>query len=181
MKSISEINRFILVFAAIFLPFFILDSFVAEEWSPLARLWNVFYHIILKFVMTGSVGLLELFGYPVKHTYDIIWIEGAKQSLKIGHPCLALDLMVLFAALIIAYPGHKKSKYWVIPAGALFIQILNVIRMAMLTVAAKERLGNLEFEHHYIFKGVVYLFIFVIWMLWIRFFPVTDTTDKAKA
>jgi exosortase/archaeosortase family protein len=179
MKSLKEINRFIFLFAAVYFPFLLVDTFLVYELPLLPTIWNFIYHILLKFVMGGTVAVLSVFGYEVHHTYDIVWITGAKQSLFIGHPCLAFDLMVMFAALIFAYPGNKKSKWWIIPAGCLLIQILNVIRMCLLTVAAKERLGSLEFEHHYLFKFTVYALIFIIWALWIKYFPAEE--GKAKA
>lgn len=179
MKSLNEINRFIIVFAAIFLPFYIIDTFLVFELPLLPRIWNFIYHILLKFVMGGTVFVLDILGYDVRHTYDIVWIKGAKRSLFIGHICLAFDLMVMFAALIFAYPGHKKSKWWVIIAGCFFIQILNIIRMCLLTVAAKDRPWSFQFEHHYLFKTVVFVAIFIMWALWIKYFPAEE--EKATA
>lgn len=179
MKSLNEINRFIIVFAAIFLPFYIIDTFLVYELPLLPRIWNFIYHILLKFVMGGTVFVLDILGYDVMHTYDLVWIKGAKRSLFIGHICLAFDLMVMFAALIFAYPGHKKSKWWVIAAGCFFIQILNIIRMCLLTVAAKDRPWSFQFEHHYLFKTVVFVAIFIIWILWIKYFPAEEEKNKA--
>jgi exosortase/archaeosortase family protein len=179
MKSLKEINKFILLFVAIYLPFMLVDTFLVYELPFLPTIWNGIYHVILKFIMAGTVGILSLLGYAVQHTYDYVWITGAQKSLFIGHACLALELMVIFTALILAYPGHKKSKYWVIPLGCLFIQILNVGRMVLLTIAAKERLGSLEFEHHVLFKSAVYIMIFIVWALWIKYFPAEE--EKAKA
>lgn len=179
MKSLKEINRFIFLFAAIYFPFLLIDTFLVHELPLLPRIWDFIYHILLKFVMGGTMFVLNFLGYEVKHTYDIVWIAGAKRSLFIGHACLAFDLMVMFAALIFAYPGNKRSKWWVIPVGCLLIQLLNVVRMCLLAVGARDRVGSLEFEHHYLFKFTVYALIFLIWALWIRFFPADD--EKAKA
>ena len=46
--------------------------------------------------------------------------------------------------------------------------------MCLLVVGARDRVGSLEFEHHYLFKFTVYALIFLIWALWIRFFPADD-------
>lgn len=183
MKStIKHINRFIFIFLAIWLPFMLMDSFLTMEIPLLGRFWDICYHIILKFVMPGTVFLLDVLGYDVHHTYDLIWITGSPRSLQIGHACLALDLMVMLAALIIAYPGHKKSKYWIIPLGCLFIQLLNIGRLALLTVSIKARyLSSFEREHHYFFKFAVYLLIFIIWALWIKYFPAGDEPEEKKA
>ena len=180
MKSFKEINKFIFLFAAIYLPFMLVDTFLVYELPILPTIWNFIYHILLKFVMGGTVLVLKLFNYEVLHTYDIVWIKGAKHSLFIGHICLAFELMVIFSALIFAYPGDKKSKWWVIPAGCLLIQFLNIARMALLTVGARDRVESLHFEHHYLFKFAVYFLIFVIWALWIKYFPVKEDKE-AKA
>ena len=98
MKSLKEINSFIFLFAAVYFPFLLIDTFLVYELPLLPRIWDFIYHIILKFVMGGTIFVLDVLGYEVLHTYDIVWIKGAKKSLFIGHICLAFDLMVMFAA-----------------------------------------------------------------------------------
>lgn len=173
MKSLKEINRFVLVFLAIYLPFIIADKLLGPEIGWIGKLLEYVYHIILKFVMFGSVGVLKLFGYDVVHTYDIIGIKGAR-SLFIGHVCLALDLMVMYAALIIAYPGNKKSKWFVIPIGLLIIQLVNIMRICILAVTLVKHPENFEFEHHTVFTIVVYGVFFIIWVLWLKYFPADE-------
>jgi hypothetical protein len=51
--------------------------------------------------------------------------------------------------------------------------------MCLLAVGARDRVGSLEFEHHYLFKFTVYALIFLIWALWIRFFPAEEEKNKA--
>lgn len=187
MKSLNPINRFVLILAAIILPFIFVDSYLAYKIPFLERVMNFFYHILLQIVKAGAVPGLRLLGYdaltgcinPANCYNDIIWIRGSARSVQINHLCLALDLMVYYFALIVAYPGHKRTKPWVILGGLALIQLLNILRIMWLTVTIYNRPGAFDFEHHVVFRAIVFTILFIVWVLWIKYFP-ADRDDKKK-
>jgi len=189
MKSLNEVNRFIIILLAIILPFYLIDSFLAYEIPFIGRIENFIYHTLLQIVKGGSVGILNMLGYDVRigclnpaNCYnDVIWIKGSARSIQINHMCLALDLIVIYFALIFAYPGHKRTKPWVILGGWVLILVLNIIRIAWLTVTMYNRPQAFDFEHHVLFKAIVFSILFVGWVLWIKYFPADKDKPKQQA
>lgn len=187
MKSLNPINKFVIVLGAIILAFLFIDSYLVYKIPFLERIVNLCYHTLLQIVKAGSFAILSAMGYdvhigclnPVNCYNDVIWIKGSARSVQINHLCLALDLMVYYFALIVAYPGHKKTKPWVILGGWILIQLLNIIRIAWLTVTIYNRPEAFDFEHHVVFRAVVFSILFIVWVLWIKYFP-ADRDEKKK-
>lgn len=186
MKSVKEINRFIIIFLAIYLPFMFIDSYLVYKIPFLAQVVNYFYHILLQIVKHGAAFGLGIMGYdvhigclnPANCYNDIIWIAGSARSVQINHMCLALDILVMYFALIAGYPGHKKSKPWVILIGWILIIIVNMLRIMWLTVTMYQRPEAFDFEHHYVFKAITFTIIFIIWALWVKYFPADGDAPK---
>lgn len=133
-------------------------------------------HVIGHQVKTsGSV--LEELGYKMEYAYsggkatqDMLWITGSQESLQVEKACDSVDLMGLFAVFVLAYPGRWRNRLWYIPAGMLLIHILNIARICALVVIEFNRPDLLEFNHKYTFTGVMYLCIFSMWYLWVKYF-----------
>lgn len=171
MEAAKQINRFLLIVLGIVASFFVIDYIIAPQVGFVGNIMNFIYHLLLKVVMYGSQLVLELRGYAINHTYDVIWIAEAKRSVKIGHICLGLDMMVIWLALIIGYPGELKSKWWVILVGWIVIQIANIIRVAALAEIIHTKPDQFEVDHHLVFRSVIIALFFVMWYLWLKFFP----------
>lgn len=113
--------------------------------------------------------LLRIFGYDAISYDNVIQIIGTRGIiLEMG--CWAIDLMALFTGFIIACPGKVISKIWFIISGVILIHILNIIRIAALCIVQLCCPAYLDFNHHILFKSIVYLCIFVFWILWIKYF-----------
>lgn len=97
-----------------------------------------------------------------------------KPVLSIVPNCNGLELMILFAGFIIAFPGQWKTKLWFIPVGMVAIHLVNVLRsMALTQIAAGQNMAFFDFAHHYLFSLTIYLFIFLLWTMYIRYFSNT--------
>lgn len=188
MKSMNPIVRFVLLGGSIILAYLFIDSYLVYKIPFLEHVVNLCYHTILQIVKNCSYFILDAMGYDVRvgclnyaNCYqDVIWIKGSARSVQINHMCLALDVMVYFFALIVAYPGHKRTKPWVILGGWILIQFLNTIRITWLTITMYKRPEAFDFEHHVVFRVVVFTILFIVWALWIKYFP-EDRDEKKKA
>jgi exosortase family protein XrtF len=119
--------------------------------------------------------LLKLLGFVTfttnSETIRTIGIDGT-HGLWIGDPCNGITLFALFTAFILAFPGPAKHKIWFIPAGIIAIFWVNVFRITGLCMIVKYKPSLLELNHDYIFKIIVYGFIFGLWIIWVnRFSP----------
>ena len=115
--------------------------------------------------------LLNMLGYVsdtipgIKQT--LVRIQGVSM-IGVGNPCNGLELFALFSGFIICFPGNLKKKLFFIPIGILGIHCINVLRTLALTLIQYKSPENLEFNHHYTFTIIVYLFIFFMWIQWVN-------------
>jgi exosortase/archaeosortase family protein len=94
--------------------------------------------------------------------------SGQLTVLSIADSCNGLELLVLYAGLILCLPAARKRKGVYILGGILFIEIINVIRCVGLALIFLRRPQYLDFSHHYLFTFAVYAFIFWLWWLFSR-------------
>lgn len=131
------------------------------------------------FLIDGTKIFLELFGYETTSYGKVVKIVGTP-GVFLDRGCLARNLTGLFAGFVLAYPGALKRKLWFIPSGILMIIFLNILRlggMAILTDCCPEKV---DFNHHYVFKAVVFGFILFTWYLWIFKYGGSKTNNQAE-
>jgi exosortase/archaeosortase family protein len=106
---------------------------------------------------------------PSGNWEDVMAIrQGQNTLLSIADVCNGLELLVLYAGLIICLPAAVARKLKFILGGILLIEIINVIRCAGLVLIYLHRPQYLDFTHHFLFTFVVYAFIFLLWFLFSR-------------
>jgi exosortase/archaeosortase family protein len=88
--------------------------------------------------------------------------------LNIADPCNGLELLILYAGLILCLPAMRGRKFVYIIGGIIGIEILNVLRCAGLVYVYLQKPDWLDYAHHYLFTFVVYAFIFWLWYLFSR-------------
>jgi exosortase/archaeosortase family protein len=102
--------------------------------------------------------------YPVQTVlyYEEIPLSG------IGDPCNGLEVFVLYLGFIIAFPSSLIRKIIFIPTGIAIIYAANIARFIGLIWLQWYKPGMLEFAHDYLYKGVIYFMIFLIWVVFTR-------------
>lgn len=97
---------------------------------------------------------------------DVMVISrGQERVLSIADACNGLEVMVLFAGLILCLPSGWGRKTRFVLTGMVLIEVLNVLRCAGLALVYQYHPEYLDFSHHYLFTFVVYAFIFWLWYL----------------
>lgn len=112
---------------------------------------------------------LQTLGYTTFTYADAVGVDGT-HGVLIGVPCNGLSLFALFAGFIIAFPGRRTNKLWFIPLGMVVVHVLNIIRLVGLALIVLYRPDSLAFNHKYTFTIFVYGCIFLLWMLWVKYF-----------
>lgn len=120
-------------------------------------------------VVHASVGFLSLLGYNAAASGNMLRING-EDLVFVYHACNGMVLMALFTGFVLAFPGPLLKKLLYIPLGILFINLLNILRVAALALNAHYFSQSVDFNHKYTFTIVVYAAIFGMWMLWVRKF-----------
>ena len=94
--------------------------------------------------------------------------SGQNNLLDIADVCNGLELLALYAGLILCLPAARNRKLAYILGGIFAIEIVNVIRCVGLVLVYVHKPEWLDFSHHYLFTFVVYAFIFWLWYLFSR-------------
>src|SRR5580658_9294191 len=94
--------------------------------------------------------------------------SGDTVLLNIADACNGLEVLALYAGLILCLPASPKRKLAYILGGMAGIEVLNVIRCTGLVLVYLHEPEYLNFSHHYLFTLVVYAFIFWLWYLYSR-------------
>lgn len=149
--------------------------------------WNIFYEfylhphtnfdkIVIDTLVRWSEVTLQILGYSTTDysSADVVFREhigiAGSSGVTIGAPCDGVVLYVLFILFVAAFPGPIKHKAWFIPLGTLSVFYVNVLRIVGLAIIMSVNESWLAFNHDYTFTIIVYAFVFVLWMLWVKKF-----------
>ncbi|WP_246297016.1 exosortase family protein XrtF [Flavobacterium inviolabile] len=93
-----------------------------------------------------------------------------KSVVRVVEGCNAVSIMILFAAFIFAFSSRWLKTGLYIVIGILLIHILNVIRIALITIALNSYPEQEHLLHGVIFPLFIYGVVFVLWVLWVQKF-----------
>ncbi|WP_223649439.1 exosortase X [Hymenobacter psoromatis] len=154
--------RFLLVAAGLYLAWLVgYEGFIGPE--------GHFDALLSVNIAAASARLLRLLGFAAGHAAGttLLTMDGLP-AVYVGAPCDGLVLYALFAGFIIAFPGPTRPKLWFVPMGIAALYLLNIGRVAALALNHHYAHRSVDFNHHYTFSFVVYAFICLLWMLWVR-------------
>ncbi|MWB95766.1 exosortase family protein XrtF [Flavobacterium sp. GA093] len=130
--------------------------------------------------MTQIVGrhveyLMQLCGSDIKIQKNLggsfleVWY---KQSffIRIVEGCNAVSVMILFVSFIVSFSGKLKTTILFLLFGIVFIHVLNVIRIALLTVLLFRFHKYEQILHGVFFPLVIYGTVFILWVVWVNKF-----------
>ena len=164
----SPMFYFLIKVAIIFLVWEFLNGYL-QRYAFFSSLWKSLHDVLLESILDISeFTLRSILGFDLKRSG--IWLHiGNSPGVTVGPACVGFGLQVAFAALIMAYEGPWKKKLWFIPLGMLGIHAINVLRVVVLSIISNINNDWVDFNHKYVFSSMVYLFIFLMWVTWVRF------------
>jgi len=116
--------------------------------------------------------------HPTEPSVKIIY--NGKYVSRIIEGCNALSVMILFVAFIVAFTGKFKRTIVFILFGLLLIHLLNVVRIALLSVALYHYPQYEHLLHAVIFPLIIYGIVFLLWVIWVNKFSIHATTTAKK-
>ena len=116
-----------------------------------------------------AISTMHLKGFGNQGLEPVMAVRSDQTNLlDIADVCNGLELLVLYAGLILCLPATRNRKIAYITGGVIGIEILNILRCAGLVLIYLHKPQWLDFSHHYLFTFVVYAFIFWLWYLFSR-------------
>lgn len=169
-----KLNKFIVLFFVKAFVLYLVWYFVYEQWLMKVGWLD---DIIINNLVDSSLLVLKVLGYPTFVYHHTFGIDGSN-GVFIGIACNGIELMALFAGFVLIFKGNWKHKLWYIPLGLLIIHILNITRVVALTMIAKYAPETIDFNHKYTFTLLLYVFVFLGWILWVKKFSNPSNANK---
>lgn len=125
---------------------------------------NVFYLLLSKVTLFGSLSIFYLLGYPIQVSGYNLSLNG--QSLEFVPACVATSAYYLLTLLILLTKDVKlKGRFYIFISGSLLILLMNLIRIDILLYILVE-FGKNWFENiHIIFWHFVSsIYVAAVWI-----------------
>lgn len=121
--------------------------------------------LFLQEQLAGTIHyLLELAGYSFELQGALI--VGSPDSYYITRDCLGWKSMSAFVALVFASADSWRQEIKFMAAGALFIALLNIIRVLSTIVLSEAGIISFEIIHSFLWKWGMTLAVLALWYLW---------------
>lgn len=126
-------------------------------------------------VAKQSQDVLNTFGYdtkiephPDEPTMKIIIRD--KYVARVVEGCNSISIIILFISFVIAFSGKFKTTLFYLLAGSTLLYVVNLIRIAILSVGLFHYPWRREILHVVIFPAIIYGMVFLLWMFWVNRF-----------
>ena len=158
-KGYGPIIRFCVIFFVLLIVITFLYSYGSGVTAPVVMKLEVLTAIITGFV-------LKILGMTAEVSGKLIYMNNF--SIEVIGECTGLFEMLIFLAALIAYPANYKKKLLGFLLGIPFIYIINIIRMAFISVVANWSPKTFDFLHVYFWQVAMIFIILAAWILWIQ-------------
>lgn len=166
MKEYKPALLFLGKFLGLYFVLNILYGIYFESFSPKAD--------PLTYSVTGqTIWVLDFFYDDLSYDYydydQLVYLSWENfVILNAYEGCNGINVMILFLAFIVAFKGPLKDSLLFIISGILIIHIANIARIAILFVIAERYQAYLYFTHKFLFTGIIYVVVFILWFFWVR-------------
>lgn len=169
VRKYKSVLRFILTFLGTYLVL----SFCYNYYLNHAESQQYYPEYITHVVAEQSSWAIEIFGYESytePHPTDAcmkLLINDAYLS-RVVEGCNAVSVMILFVAFVLAFFNGWRKTILFILLGLVAIYVLNIFRIALLTIALYEYPEYRDVLHDIVFPAVIYGFVFLLWIYWVN-------------
>ncbi len=177
--------RFVILFVGLYLLFNYFNEFYIGITNK-GGLYSGFLDEHLNYIewwrsslLKGAASILHLFGYTAITNETDLLVVG-KGGIRLIYTCLGYGLMSVFAAFCLSFPRPFKHRLIFLLIGLLFIQFVNVLRFVLLPLFWDRKHPFLGMDHHDLFNIIIYLLLFGMCYLWIKYsIRVTNAKNSA--
>ena len=173
MKGNKTVVIFLLKFFGTYIILFLLYSFYLGKTQNTVELFTC--EPITKTVANQTKFILTYVGYDVdvlQHDLEAsmkLIIEGQFVA-RIVEGCNSVSVIILFIAFIIAFANGFRRTLLFILFGSLLIYIINIFRIAIISIAIYKYPQYEIFLHDIVFPGVIYGITVLLWVIWVQKF-----------
>jgi exosortase family protein XrtF len=89
---------------------------------------------------------------------------------RIIEGCNSVSVIILFIAFVIGFPSRFRTTFLFLIVGSILIYTANIVRIAAISIALYKFPDYQYVLHDLLFPTLIYGLIFLLWIIWIRFF-----------
>lgn len=181
MRELFVKYKSVIRFVVLFLGTYLVLGILYSVYLKASQNGAYFPDYITQLVAEQSAAVLDGFNYnsvlrkSVLEQGMLLTINN-EYTVNIVEGCNSVSVIILFVAFIIAFAEKFKKTFLFIFAGTVLIYIVNIIRIAILTVALYKYPQYENVLHSVIFPGIIYSMVFILWMVWVRMLKLTSAT-----
>lgn len=173
MKSNKLIVIFLIKFFGTYAILFFSYSYYLESTQEKTNIYAC--APITRTVANQTEFLLNSFGYEaeVKQHPDEVSMKLFINNVYIARVvegCNAISIIILFISFIVAFSSKFAITALYILFGSLTIYFVNIVRIAIITVAMYEYPEYQKILHDIVFPSIIYGLTFLLWFIWVRQF-----------
>lgn len=107
--------------------------------------------------------------YALKDGYKNVILKNSYRTvIEVFEGCNSINVMIVFVSFMAAFRGKLMSTLLFSLLGLSIVYVMNLIRVAMLYVIEINWPRYLYFFHKYLFTGLIYAVVFLLWFLWAK-------------
>lgn len=183
MKALLIKYKSVIRFVILFLGTYLLLSVFYSLYLSASVGGNYYPDFVTNLVAKQSSNLINGFGYqaeviPHDSETSMKLIINQVFLARIVEGCNAISIIILFIAFIISFAEKFKKTMLFLFVGATLIYAINIIRIAILSIALYKYPEYTEILHGVVFPAIIYGMVFLLWMIWVRMLPKTDLKDE---
>lgn len=103
-----------------------------------------------------------------------------KWVARVIEGCNAVSVMILFISFVIAFKGNFIKSLFFIFFGCILIHVLNIVRIALLSMAMYHYPKWQDVLHSIVFPLFIYGVVFILWVIWVNKFSYYAKKDTSK-
>lgn len=173
MQSNKTVVLFLVKFFGVYILLFLIYSAYLTKTQSSSGIFTC--APITKTVANQSKYLLNVVGYEAEteqhqEEVSVKLFVNKKFVARIIEGCNSISIIILFISFIIAFSSSFKATATFIITGSLLIYVLNIFRIAIITIALYEFPQYQYVLHDILFPLIIYGFTFLLWFIWIKKF-----------
>ena len=114
-----------------------------------------------------AAGILSFVGWDIESSARFVCIVG-NRGIEVQNGCNGLDLLGLYAGLIIAYPGSTKKRIYFLGGGLFLLFLANVFRISTFVLTNYYAPQFMDMYHEYSSFIIFYPIVLTLWYFWIE-------------
>ncbi|MCX8492555.1 MAG: exosortase family protein XrtF [Cyclobacteriaceae bacterium] len=169
MKLIQE-NKpaiiFLLVFMGLYVSLNTIYGFIVEAYYPQADPITL---VVSKHVTWFLSFFDHTIDYSVTTGSRFVSINKSGQLvISVFEGCNGINVMIVFISFLVAFHGKLKQTVLFGALGLVVIYLMNFSRVSLLYGVELYYPRYLYFFHKYLFTGVIYAGVFLMWFVWAK-------------